>query len=420
MQNTTQPANSTHPKGLRIAFFLLFAGVFLRCPPILLHGRMWGEELTVFLAEGWNKPLGTALFAPHFGYYSLWDNSVAALAIHALPLSWMALFFTWCAVIILFLTAYLLYEAEFLTTHTAKLLAVLALILCPPSTETWINLLNTEFFFGIIGAVILLSDSSRLATQRHLALGLAVLSGPLTTFLAPLYVLRALAGRKRTQITQAAIVCAGGLLQIAIALGTSAQGRKMQPHPLYDGAIIFNKEIVELFLTRIAAKGNYIFLDHFLHFSNLALLACWVLLILAVALLAWLMRGHRPALYLLAVAFWFAFIEFSLSTNGGLRFVDTAFQERYGYVPNLLIELALIVIAMSVLRSPQRSIARVLLAFAFFSGSVDYLLLPFRARLDWQQESWRSQVMRWQNDPTQPLRGLPTIWPSIHLPPRAN
>ena len=406
--------------GLRTALLLLFAGAWLRCPPILLHGRMWGEELTVFLAQGWNRPVATALFAPHFGYFSVWDNCIAAFAIHVLPLSWMAWVFTWTSLVVLLLTGHFVYQAEFLTTRRAKTLGVLVLLLCPPSIETWINLLNSEFYFGILGAILLVCDANRLRVQRHLVLALAVLSGPLTTLLAPLYVLRAAIGRQRSQITQAALVSAGGLLQIGVAVGTSMQNRGVQPRLLNDGAILFNKDIVQLFLTRIAAKEDYLLLANHLHFSDALLAVFWLLLIVAVAALAYLVRSRRIALWLLLIAFWYALLEASLSTNGGLRFVDTSFQERYAYLPNVLIELSLIPVALAALRDRRRLLAQVLLGLALFSGAVDYLLLPLRARLNWQGEPWHAQVLRWQNDPTQPLQGFPITptWQPIHLPPR--
>ena len=224
--------NYQDSKGLLLAILLLLALAFLRCPYILIHGRVWAEELPVFLQQSWNHSFLYAMLLPHFGYYSVWDNFLGAVAAHWVPLTFVALLFTWSAVLVLLLTGCLIFEAEFLRGRTAKFVGVLALVLTTPSIETWLNLINSEFYFGIWAAVILVSDASRLRLVRHLALALAVLSGPLTTFLAPLFVLRALLGRTRGQITQALVVCLGGLFQIGVAVTSSMAKREVRPNPM--------------------------------------------------------------------------------------------------------------------------------------------------------------------------------------------
>jgi hypothetical protein len=91
---------------------LLFAA-FIRCPSILIHGRMWAEELPVFLRFSQRHSFTAALPVQHFGYFSLWDNFFGALAAHCEPIGLVALLFSWSAVIVLLLTGYFIFEAEF-------------------------------------------------------------------------------------------------------------------------------------------------------------------------------------------------------------------------------------------------------------------------------------------------------------------
>jgi len=408
---------ATDVSGLRTAMLLLLSVAFLRCPSILIHGRMWGEELPVFLASNWNRSFLFALRAQHFGYFSIWDNFLGAVAVHWIPLAWVALLFSWSGVVMLLLTGYLVYQAEFLTTPTAKLLGVAALLFTAPSVETWINLLNSEFFFGIWSAVILFSEATRLRVYRSAALILAVLSGPLTTLLAPLFVLRAFVTRRRGSAWQAAIVSTGGLFQIAVAKMSAIAGRQIHANPLTVVPALFDKEFVELFLSRMAAKGNMLLLRDHLHYGEAASMFCFVGLLLCLGGLVYLVCREAVPLWLVLTAFWMAVIEAMLAIGGGWSLLESG--ERYSFLPNYLIELALIVMAVGALRDVRRTSARILLALAFLSGVADYVLLPIRFREDWQGEPWRAQALRWERDPDTALHTHPAAsWPAFKLPPR--
>lgn len=402
------------------ALLLLFIGAFARCPPILLHGRIWAEESIVFLATGWNHPFLQVLLAPHFGYYSVWDNLLAAIATHWLPLQFAALLFSWSAVLILLLTGYFIYRAEFLITRSAKTLGVLTLLFCAPSYEVWINLINSEFYFGIWAAVILLSDPSKLILQRNLALAVAALSGPLTTILAPLFILRALIRRRRGELTQAIVVSTLSLVQIAVAATTSMANRNAQFNPLALGPVLFNKEIVLLFLDRRVAYWNTFLLRDHLHFSTATQVTTLVAFVAAYAILLTVFRKQYAALCLLLVALWLALIEAGLALNGGLSHVQPGTGERYAYTPNLLIEMALLVAATAASVNARRIVARVLLGLAFLSGFADYLAFPLRVKAYYQGAPWRQEVIRWQKDPSTPLHTLPATWPTFHLAPKSR
>lgn len=418
------PAPVERNSGLLTALALLFAGAFLRCPPILLHGRIWAEESNIFLLGAWGRSFGEELARPEFGYYSVWDNFFAALAAHVVPLPDAALLFTWSAVLLLLATGYVVYQAEFLLTRLAKTVAVLALLFVSPSAETWLNLINSEFLFGILAAVLLFSDAARLRRPRAVMLALAVVSGPLTTLIAPLFLLRAVLKRGRGNILQAAIVCVGALVEVAVSLTTSTGNRKVHLAPLTLGPVLYNKQVVLLFLNRVMAKGNYSLLKNHLGFTTTTLLACWVMAVAAFGGLAWLLRRNRSALLLLGTGLWFAVLEDALALNGGLQHVGPGAGERYAYTPNFLIELALITAVFAGVgaagRAWQRKTLRVLLGLALFSGLADYLYFPLKLKLLYQGEPFRQQALRWERDPATDLHALPSSWAPFHLPPRAQ
>ena len=421
MEHTaTAPAQKA--PGLLTALLLLFAGAFLRCPPILIHGRIWAEESTIFLIGAWSRSFGAELIKPEFGYYSIWDNLFAALAAHVVPLPWVALLFTWSAVALLLLVGYFVYQAEYFATRLAKTVAVVALVFVAPNAESWLNLINSEFYFGVVAAVILFSDAARLRLPRALMLALAAISGPLTTLIAPFFLIRALLKRQRGEILQAAIVCGGALLQVAVALTTNTANRKVHVAPLTLGPLLFNKEVVLLFCNRATARATYHFLDGDLHFTTFTLLLTWTIALAAFTGIAWLLRRNRAVMLLFCTACWLAVCEDALALNGGLNHVPPGSGERYAFTPNCLIQLALVAAAFAPLacfaRTWQRNTVRVLLGLALLSGFVDYVYFPVDLKGFFQAEPFRQQALRWQHDPTLELHGSPAIWPPFHLPPQ--
>lgn len=419
MEHTaTAPAQKT--PGLVTALLLLFAGAFLRCPSILIHGRVWAEESTFFLIGAWSRSFGAELIKPEFGYYSIWDNWFAALAAHVVPLPWVALLFTWSAVALLLVVGYFVYQAEYFPTRLAKTVAVVSLVFVAPNAESWLNLINSEFYFGVVAAVILFSDAARLRLPRALMLALAVVSGPLTTLIAPLFFLRAVLTRRRGEIVQAAIVCGGALLQVAVALTTNTANRKVHLAPLTLGPVLFNKQVVLLFCDRVTAKAMYHFLERDLHYTTFTLLLTWAIALAAFIGIAWLLRRHRVVLLLFGTACWFALLEAALALNGGLNDVEPGTGERYAFTPNCLIELALVAAAFApalyFARTWQRNTVRVLLGLALLSGFVDYVYFPIDLKTFYQVEPFRQQALRWEHDPTVEFHVLPGIWKPFHLP----
>lgn len=403
-------------RGLRSALLLLLAGAFLRCPAILMHGRVWAEESSVFLVGAWSRSFAAELVKAEFGYYSLWDNFFAALAAHRAMLPWDALLFTWSAVGLLLVTGYFIYRAEFLPTRLAKTCGVMVLLLTPGNIESWLNLINSEFYFGIVAAVILCSDASRLRLTRALMLGLAVLSGPLTTLLAPFFVVRAAITRRRGEVVQAGIVCAGALAQIAVSLTTSTANRKVHLDPLHLGPELFNKQVVFLFLDRDIADQSAQFMAGQMHFNLPALLLSWTLFLAAAAAGFYLLRHQRIALWLLATGLYLAVLEDLLALDGRLKHVAPGDGERYTFTPNFLIELALLAAAFTLARHWQRTATRVLVVLALVCGLRDYFSLPFDYQTVYRGEPFRQQALRWQHDPSVALHGSPESWPAFHLP----
>ena len=128
-------------KGLLLAVYALC--VALRAPALMIHGRIFAEEGSVYLRYAWiDRPI-LALLAPHLGYYSLWPNLCGIVAAHVFPLSHAAIVLTWCAFLAQLLTAFLIVECEAFESLKSKGLA-LAVLLLASNLESWLNTINTQ------------------------------------------------------------------------------------------------------------------------------------------------------------------------------------------------------------------------------------------------------------------------------------
>ena len=70
-----RPWNWAVGRRYELAALVLYAFVLVvRAPWVLVLGRFWAEEATVYLAYAWNHSFLDALTAPHFGYFNLVAN----------------------------------------------------------------------------------------------------------------------------------------------------------------------------------------------------------------------------------------------------------------------------------------------------------------------------------------------------------
>src|ERR1700761_944839 len=215
-------------KGLLLAVYALC--VALRSPALMIHGRIFAEEGSVYLRYAWIHPM-RALLAPHLGYYSLWSNVCGIVAACVFPLSHAAIVLTWCAFVAQLLTPFLIVEREAFESLKSKGLA-LAVLLLACNLESWLNTINTQFYFAICAAVILISQSSRLRVARYGTLLLGGLTGPVVACIMPFYLFRAFLNRSKDAIAQSALLLLCTVIQFAAVLsqlGAGARELSFQP-----------------------------------------------------------------------------------------------------------------------------------------------------------------------------------------------
>lgn len=211
-----------------LGFAALIAIIVARAPTLLSAPRLWAEEGVVYLAHAVAAPWLAALLAPHQGYYALWPNLAAVLGTRIVPLERLALVTTLFALIaqatplaILLLGRSSLW-GEGWVGIARRGAGALAIVLIPESGEVWLNTINSQFHLALAAFLLLAEDMPPQRPARRwgyrLALAIAALTGPVTTFMAPVYIWRAIRARRGEALVHAGIILAGAAVQGAALL----------------------------------------------------------------------------------------------------------------------------------------------------------------------------------------------------------
>ena len=249
-----------HP-GPRLAVLLAVAVVvFLRVPEILLEGRFWAEGATVYFRAAVQEPWAETFFSPFGGYYSLL-NRMGAEAATWVPLEAAPLVTGYLSFAIMLLPSLMiLFLPNRLGILGWRRCLLGALIAFPTmGAEVWLNLVNNQFWLGVAAGLVLMIDTRERWTIWFLAplLVIAVLTGPVATFLLPLFLLSAVIERDRSFIQLTLIVCAGALLQgflmIDTMTGDHPRGADATPRP----SLCRTAEALPLPLPRRARCGAF-------------------------------------------------------------------------------------------------------------------------------------------------------------------
>lgn len=406
------------PTRRQVALLLLvaFAILFARAPRLLLEGRVYAEEGTTYLRYAWNATPLRAFLAPHQGYYSLLDNLSALIAARLLPLSVTALFFSWIAAAVQLLVLFLAIECEALRTPRERGLAVLALLLVTPNSETWLSLENCQSILAVATAVILISSTRRLFAIRTATLALAGLTSLTPVPLIPLFWLRAWKQRSPRATIFALSLTLPAILQTLVLIHSIRVGaRPVMTHQLRDLLAYATSRVVALPFT--TTRGTLLY-DAFL-FSHsgprwmLALYIASAALLVGGFLLFELISRAALALYcaaLLSILFnWYGCMGctfdmlLSWPISGG----------RYFFPANSMLLLAVL---LATTQPSPRWLARAASAtfvWLLLTGFVQYCRT---ANLLNEYPAWLPQVRCWQVDAHQPIILAPSFWHPLRLP----
>jgi hypothetical protein len=417
----SKPLSSDRKAALLAIYSVLVA---LRYPWLLLHGRLWAEEGTVYLRSAWSGTVASSLFASHLGYLAIWTNMSALLAARVFPLPYAAVIMTWCAFLIQILAGYLLVQCELLKTNASRAIA-LAILLVGVGMESWLNTINSQFYLAICSGIILISSADRLKILRNSVLVLAAFTGPVTCFLAPFFLLRAFLARTKANLLQAGIITSCACIQALVVVRALHTGVRQVNFQAAGVAPIF---LVNFILDPLSGRiGRLVGYSAILNNSASPLLPVnrihhfpltWPFLllwaVLDIAFIAWLFyitadTSDRSSWWLLAMSLWLA--AFAMyGAVGGTYDLD----ERYVLPSTFLIGTSLLLTAVKRrLPSARRVSASCLVVMFLAAGTVDYFYYPYWAAKQRSGEpTWTGQAELWQHDPATRL----PVWPKGWMP----
>ena len=399
---------------LLLAFALLVA---LRLPLAWVHGRFVDEEATVFLAYAWHRPWLDALFRSFAGYWNLAANATTllvatlvkggAMSLERAPYLTMATAF---AVQLMPAVLILTGRAPWLADRRAVVAALLIVVLAPASEEIFFNVLHIQFHLALCAGLILSLDVPHRRSARigyGVTLFVAPLCGPGAAVLLPLFVLRAVVDRDGARWRQLVAPALGALIQFTVFFGASP----LRGHP-FDPATA----AAAMFVRMIALPAmNYGVADRI----GLAVIASreahgwgwWGAAaagaILLAALLATALRRADGALWLTLSSLATAGVSFGLGMAllDGTSLFRIGAGERYNFLPQVFLGLALVALAMRRTRA-WRAYAG-LGALMVLTGALCY---PSPMADFARGPSWPAEVAAWRADHRHPLAVWPAPW----------
>lgn len=374
-------------KVLLLGSFLL---MFLRSPSILLNGRIYAEEGSVYLHYAWAHTAFQTLIDVHQGYYSLFPNVCTLIAARVIPIAAAAVFLAWCSMAIQILAVWLAINCEAIEN---KLFAVLIVVLAVPANEVWLNTIGSQFYLAVCAGIILISDTSKHRILRSGTLLIAGLTGVVSCFMTPFFIFRAL--RDRSARFQAWIISSCTVVQFVAVLHG---GMRPTNHDFrYVADAFLTKNFIYLFLGRIPAK-----IISFPHAPFIAFTVVLIFLFTSFCYLRW-----TKAAWLFAAGIWVEALSLYAAVLGGSVIAQPMAETRYFLIFNVFAGLSLVIASAKY----KSKIPLALIACTLFAGATDYAL-DFRRPAG---PVWSKEVAIWMHHPRYSLNTYPSGW-SLTLP----
>jgi len=416
--DTVRLADALLDAALLLAYGFIVAA---RMPQILLKGRFWAEEGAIYFLNGRNLPWYDALFAAHTGYLNLAASIATLLAARVVPIEQAPWVSTGFALLIQLCPALLLVTSgvPWLRKRWTKALALLVLLAATPSGEVWMNAITSQFHLGVCTAMILALPlrGGLPGLFRGALLILAPLSGPVSAFLAPLFIARAYLDQSRHRLLQGVILGCGGALQLGMVLLHPEPARTIGIGPRMLALVVYVKQILLPFLGTVQTQD----LTTHLTGDVVAGTTPWVPLLMsaacmgAIVLAAWRNRNAEVR-WLLAGGVVMMTLSYYGALGQHIQLLSVTFGDRYSYAPNALFGLVLLGIALTGHRWPG-SVAALLVCVFVWTGIEGY---ASPGAMFEDGSSWRGEVANWRTDTTYRVQFWPDYdvwrWPIVPLP----
>jgi len=420
VSQTANAATPVRPTWARTPFVLAALAVLicLRMPQIVLKGRFWAEEGTIFFQTAWQKHPLDAMLLVFGGYLNLPANLGALGARWLMPLPLAPYITIGLSLAVMLCPAFLLLTARdtWLRHRTVTVAAIGLITLIPDSEEVWLQTLHCQFHLLLACGIILAlqTESNRIELFRRALLFLAPLCGPVSIALLPLFALRAVIDRSLPRLMQCLCLIAGAAIQLTFFF-TPVPGRAYALDPVTFLCAITIRHLYEPFfgvahtetmsaLIRARLKAGYI---------PLKATIIPALALAPFAALCWRQRAKTPAPWLLAAFFTVAAATYFGALGGTDDLLAVRTDGRYTFAPQALLALSILALAAG-LQGRAAWAAYTLVAWLLTAGAWAYTHpWPYIA----DGPAWPNQIKSWRQNPTRPILLWPTGW-SLSLNPQ--
>ncbi len=397
----------TERTAMVLVFMILIAA---RLPNVMLHGRVWAEEGLEFFRNAAVLPWSQAIFHPVAGYLNVIANLAGIVAFHV-PLEQVRWVGVATGLVFQTIPAVLIVSSglDWLATRLALIVALLLIATAPLAEEVWLNSLHPQFHLALCAALLLAMVPVGGWTGRihNLLIFLGALCGPTIWLLLPLFVARAAIDRSRLRALQAAVLAAGLLLQVAFWLSLN----QTNSAPFNLSAVVCAFFVHNLLIPWLDYRSADAMASGLLNLATtgtvpVGLALAEVLITCLVGVLLWV-HGRMHVFWMFVAAIVIAVPSYAAARGGTLDMVaNIGAGGRYAFVPQVLIALALLEVAVNG-REWIGISAGIGTAWLLAIGISEFHDGPAHRVFDEGGPRWADEVAAWRQDPTHVLR----IWP---------
>ena len=388
-------ADKTYVKIITLITIVLI--IISRAPSLLIEPRFWAEEGSVYFSYAYNHLWYKAILTSHLGYYALFPN-LAAFWAQLVPLEYSPLVTTYLALSVQIIPFIIILwsDSRFWDTYLKKILVSLIMIFSSSNGEIWLNTINSQFHFGVITFIILLTnmDNGSALTKwaYRILLLVAGLTGVISCFFTPLFILRAYQEKDKEYIIQAVLLVLCSLLQFGIFISFLLQNKlqhRFTNFHLWKSSVPF---VLNNFIRPIL--GYHILSIEYFKYLLLPLVIC----------LGWLLFDvlrDRTKLLVLGSLFLVSFLSHlsSIRLAGG---------GRYSFLPGviLLVLISSYIQINNIFKTLRSITALILVLLSLGIGIIEYKTrMAEQINEGWPK--WVQEVSIWEKNPDYNLK----IWP---------
>lgn len=399
----------------KVLLLISFAIVVLaRIPTIVLDGgRFWAEEGVVYFKAAWLHPWYISWFtvASDAGYINFAAGFGTWLGLQLGGLMDAPRITVAFALLIQCLPVYAILTHDF-PWQRSVIGTVLAVAFCaiPPVTgEVWLNTITSQFQLALTAGLIFSAPGRRpmFAYFDFVILGFAVLSGPATSFLMPLFVLSALVERSIIRYVQALIVFVGFVIQVTVFLLHLLPERGSH-FGLGQLLSVISLHVIVLQVFGLDVARHFARYLSSVYLSRSTLWAGPLIFALFYALIGWgIVRSRSMVLgRLVATCLVFVLVSFYEAWEASFNsFIHVIEGQRYSFAPEVLNSLLILGLFMTL---------RGLTRWIFLSATI---VLLFTGVTNFRRETglfangpvWRPEVIAWRQNSALRL----AVWPGL-------